>query len=168
MESLLLLGITLILAGVLLIVLEVFVPSAGILSILAIGCIVAGNVFLFRFEPFWGWIGVLGSCVLAPTALWGAMTILPNTKLGREMMGPSGEEIAEQVREVQQQHMAERSPLLDKTGEALTDMRPSGTVLIEGERVDAIAVGGIIDRGAAVRVTHVDGLTIEVRAHESS
>ena len=32
MESLLLLGITLILAGVLLIVLEVFVPSAGILS----------------------------------------------------------------------------------------------------------------------------------------
>ena len=168
MESLLLLGITLILAGVLLIVLEVFVPSAGILSMLAVGCIIAGNVFLFRFDSFWGWIGVTGSCLLAPSALWGAMTILPNTKMGRVMMGPSGEEIAEQVREVQQQHMAERSPLMDKTGEALTDMRPSGTVLIDGERVDAIAVGGIIDRGAGVRVSRVDGLTIEVRSIDPS
>lgn len=163
METALLIGIALIALGMLLFVLEAFVPSAGILSMLAVGSTATGVVFLFRHDPTWGWIGLLGSMVLAPASFIGAMKILPSTPMGRSLFGPSGEEIAEQDRAVKDQASRAREGLLDARGEALTDMLPSGVVRIGARRLDALAVGGVIDRGSQVRVVRADGLTIEVR-----
>jgi membrane-bound serine protease (ClpP class) len=163
METMLLIGIGLIAMGVLLLVLEAFVPSAGILSFLAVGCTITGIVFLFRYDTMWGWIGLLSSLVLGPAAFAGALNILPNTPLGRTMFGPSGEEIAEQDQASKTAIRQAREALSGKVGMALTDMRPSGVIEIEGKRHDAIATGGVVDRGSAVRVVRVSGLTIEVR-----
>lgn len=163
METMLLIGIGLIAMGLLLLVLEVFVPSAGILSILAVGCAITGIVFLFRYDAMWGWIGLLTTLVLGPATFAGALNILPNTPLGRAMFGPSGEEIAEQDQAVKTAARRAREGLQGQVGMALTDMRPSGVIEIDGKRHDAIATGGVVDRGSAVRVVRVSGLTIEVR-----
>jgi membrane-bound serine protease (ClpP class) len=163
METMLLIGISLIALGMLLFILEAFVPSAGIISVLAVGSTAAGIVFLFRHDMMWGWIGLLVSLVLAPASFFGAMNILPNTPMGRALFGPSGEEIAEQDRVVRDQARQAREGLVGAEGTAITDMRPMGVVQIDGKRLDAIAVGGIVDRGSAVRVVKADGLTIEVR-----
>jgi membrane-bound serine protease (ClpP class) len=56
------------------------------------------------------------------------------------------------------------SKLLNKTGAALTNLCPSGTVQIEGRKYDVLTPGEPVDRGATVRVIEVSGNRIVVRA----
>lgn len=57
-----------------------------------------------------------------------------------------------------------RQDLLNKTGYALTPLRPAGKVSIEGERVDAVADGSFLPAGATVRVVKVEGNRVVVEA----
>ena len=164
MDTLLILGIGLLGLSLLLIALEAFVPSGGILGISSFVSAIAGVVFLFKYETLWGMIGLLMIAILGPMVFMFAIKLLPSTPLGRSMLGRSNEEIAIQRFESQQAHKAQRALLLGLEGVALTDMRPSGVIEIEGARHDAIAIGGIVDHDQRVRVTKVDGLSIEVRA----
>ncbi|MDZ4347595.1 MAG: NfeD family protein [Candidatus Binatia bacterium] len=52
---------------------------------------------------------------------------------------------------------------LGKTGTALSPLRPAGIAEIEGERVDVVSEGDLIEAGAPVVVTGVDGNRIVVR-----
>ena len=47
--------------------------------------------------------------------------------------------------------------LLDQTGAALTNLRPSGIALINGRRVDVVTEGSLIERGTPVKVIAIDG-----------
>ena len=164
MDSLLIIGIGLLGLGVLLIVLESFVPSGGILGISSVISTIAGIVYLFKYETIWGSIGLLGAAILGPMIFVFSIKMLPSTPLGRSMLGRSGEEIAREHEDAYRDQKNEREHLLGLSGTAATDMRPSGVVMIEGHRHDAVAVGGIIDLGRSVKVTKVAGLSIEVRA----
>lgn len=53
--------------------------------------------------------------------------------------------------------------LLDKEGVAITDLRPSGIIEIDGTRIDALSEGNYIDRGAQVKIYKVEGSKIFVR-----
>jgi membrane-bound serine protease (ClpP class) len=57
----------------------------------------------------------------------------------------------------------ERPELLEQTGTALTPLRPAGTAVIDGKRVDVVTEGQMIERGTAVRVIAVEGLRVVVR-----
>ncbi|HEY6169216.1 MAG TPA: NfeD family protein [Verrucomicrobiae bacterium] len=59
---------------------------------------------------------------------------------------------------------AEQTALLHQTGTALTNLRPSGTALINGQRVDVVTEGGMIEQGAAVKVIAIEGMRTVVRA----
>lgn len=163
MDSLLLIGLGLLGLGVLLMVLEAFVPSGGVLGVAAFISAVAGIVFLFKHDTTWGLIGLLGTLVLGPMIFFWAIKMLPSTPFGRTMVGPSGEEIAQAKADQMRAKREKRERLMDREGVALTDMRPSGVVEIDGERHDAMARGGVVDRGRGVRVVKVSGMTIEVR-----
>jgi len=52
--------------------------------------------------------------------------------------------------------------LLGKTGRVMTALRPSGTILLDGERIDAVSTGDFIDADVVVRVTEVHGNRIIV------
>ena len=54
------------------------------------------------------------------------------------------------------------SGLLGLEGTTLTNLRPSGTALIGGKRVDVIADGEYIDKNMPIRVQTVDGTRIVV------
>jgi membrane-bound serine protease (ClpP class) len=56
------------------------------------------------------------------------------------------------------------SVLVGKMGEVLTDLKPSGTVLLEGERRTASSMGKFLDKGTKVSVVKVEGKNIFVRA----
>jgi membrane-bound serine protease (ClpP class) len=58
----------------------------------------------------------------------------------------------------------ERPELLNQTGSALTPLRPSGTALINGRRVDVVTEGGMIERNTPVKVVAVEGMRVIVRA----
>ncbi len=164
MASVLLIGIGLLGLALLLLILEAFVPSGGVLGIGAVVAAIAGIVFLFKYDEMWGAIGTLMTVVLGPAAFFSVLRMLPSTAIGRKMVGESAEEIAMAREELTRSQRHARAALLDQEGTALTDMRPSGVVEIGGQRHDAIARGGLVDRGQRVRVVKVDGLTIEVRS----
>ncbi|MCQ6273632.1 nodulation efficiency protein NfeD [Bacillus sp. V3B] len=56
-----------------------------------------------------------------------------------------------------------RTELIGISGYALTDLRPSGTIILEDERVDVVSEGGFIKKGATVKVVKVEGSRIVVR-----
>lgn len=57
----------------------------------------------------------------------------------------------------------DRSGLLGSIGVAVTPLRPSGTAVIGDERVDVVTEGGFVDRDAAVKVVKVEGVRVVVR-----
>ena len=56
-----------------------------------------------------------------------------------------------------------RTDLLNKEGIALTPLRPSGTIIIDNERIDAVTEGGFINSGDKVVVIKVEGVRVVVR-----
>jgi membrane-bound serine protease (ClpP class) len=58
----------------------------------------------------------------------------------------------------------DKPELLNGTGTALTQLRPSGVAQINGQRVDVVTEGGLIERGTAVKVVAVEGARIVVRS----
>jgi membrane-bound serine protease (ClpP class) len=48
-------------------------------------------------------------------------------------------------------------------GTALTDLRPSGTAVVDGERVDVVSEGDFVKAGAPVMVMRSKGYRLVVR-----
>lgn len=163
-ESKLLLGMGLIGAGILLIIVEVFIPSGGLIALTAAVVAVAGVVVLFQADPVWGAAGALALVVLAPAAFFFAMKMLPSTPLGRRLIGVKEPEQEEAERLARERARAEQLSLVGAEGEALTDLRPVGVVRIDGKRYDALAEGKMIEAGQRVRVTVIEHNQIKVRA----
>jgi len=57
-----------------------------------------------------------------------------------------------------------RAELMGATGEAVTDLRPSGTVQVGEDRIDVVAESTFISAGTKVRVLRYDGSSYVVRA----
>lgn len=53
---------------------------------------------------------------------------------------------------------------LNKNGQALTVLRPAGTAIIDGDRLDVVTEGDYIQQGETVRVVAVEGVRIVVSA----
>jgi len=164
-EGLLLLGLGLIAASLLLIVVEVFVPSGGLIAITAgIAALVGVISLLFRYDPWWGLMGLIALMVIGPAALGFALKVWPNTPLGRKML--LGDTTEDQLEAQRQQERSERDALqalVGAEGVAMTDLRPVGAVRIDGTRYDALAEVGVIAAGTKVRVTKVEFNQIKVR-----
>jgi membrane-bound serine protease (ClpP class) len=56
-----------------------------------------------------------------------------------------------------------RTELIGIMGIALTDLRPSGTVLVDDERIDVVSEGSFIAKGTKVKFIKVEGSRIVVR-----
>lgn len=163
-ESLLLWGLGLLAMSVLLIVAELFVPSGGLISVLAAGSGIGGIVCLFLYDELWGVLGLAAMGVLVPTAMVVWVKVFPSTRVGRWMILGSSDE-QQQAQELAEQRLRdEMLSLLGQEGIAETDLRPVGVVRIHDRRYDALAEGPMIDAGTRVRVTVVDGRQVKVRA----
>ncbi len=145
--------ITLLVLGAVLIYLETMLPGL-IAGILGFVCLVAAVVLSYRnFGHQTGSVilaGVLGGLMLG-TFCW--LKFFPGSRMAgkfisRGSVGDLG---------------VARPELLHATGTALTQLRPSGTASIDGQRVDVVTEGGLIDAGAAVKVVTVEGARIVVR-----
>jgi membrane-bound serine protease (ClpP class) len=57
----------------------------------------------------------------------------------------------------------DRPELLHQTGTAFTQLRPAGTAVINGKRVDVVTEGQLIEKGTPIKVVAVEGMRIVVR-----
>jgi membrane-bound serine protease (ClpP class) len=146
--------IALLVAGAILLVLETFLPGM-IAGILGFFCLVAAIVQAYAsFGPQTGSY-VLAAVVLGlmiGTAIW--IKFFPQTRVAR--MFTSQQTVGEIG--------TERPELLNQIGSALTPLRPSGTALIGGRRIDVVTEGSLIDRNTPIKVVAVEGMRVVVRA----
>jgi len=161
MESdLLLWASILLMVGLAMAVLEVFVPSSGILGFLSIVSIVAAIVLAFR-HGVWSGIGFFGITIVAlPVGLILALQYWPKTPMGRRILLPlpTGEEVLPDS-----DKRRTMRALVGKLGRAKSLMLPSGAITIDGQIVDAVSEGMAIEAGQMVRVVEVRGTRVVVR-----
>lgn len=160
-EWLLVWGVLLVALSLVLLAAEAFIPSGGLISVVAAVVAISGIVCLFRVDWKWGAAGLGTVAVLGPLMFIFALQLMPSTKLGRTLMfGEDGEERPVLGEEA----VHELDSLIGTEGIVLTDLRPVGAVRLGDRRVDALAELSFIPAGSKVRVVSVDGATIKVRA----
>lgn len=163
-ESLLIWGIVLIAVAAFLLVLEVFIPSAGIIAVTSAIVAIAGIVCLFRYDTNWGLIGSLAVMVIGPILGGFMLKIWPSTPIGRRLIyGDQTEEDRQRLAESERAMQAERLALIGLEGKAITDLRPIGMAQIGDNRYEVLAESGWIKAGSSLRITHADGAQIKVR-----
>ena len=57
----------------------------------------------------------------------------------------------------------DKSRFLGAIGVCVTDLRPAGTITVEGEPVDVVTEGSFVKQGNIVKVINVDGSRVLVR-----
>lgn len=145
--------IVLLLAGAILMLAETILPGmvAGIIGMI---CLIAGVIQSYIvFGPATGNLILLGVVVslVVGTMLW--LKFFPDTKFARVFISH------QTVGDIK----TERPALLDQTGTALSNLRPCGTALINGQRIDVVTEGAMIERGAPLKVVAVEGMRVVVR-----
>jgi membrane-bound serine protease (ClpP class) len=165
--------------GLLLIAVEVFLFPGTIVAGLAGAVLVIASLGLAmvdRVDLEWKWSGLPsaeswaslleGSLYTLALAMAGAlaaillgMRYLPGTKMGSRLVlsevVPSGASLGA---------VEKKSDLVGLTGEATTDLRPSGKGFFEGRLLDIISDGEFIAKGRALRVVKQEGSRIVVAA----
>lgn len=150
----------LLLLGLVLVVLEVFIPSGGALGVMAALAILGavGVAFLGGLQS--GAI-VLGVTALAvPAVLLLAVKYWPHSPLGRLILI----KLPKSDREILPlDERGDLKQLVGKLGRARSKMLPSGIVSIDGRSYDAVSQGTPIDPGETVKVVAVRNNRIVVR-----
>jgi len=57
----------------------------------------------------------------------------------------------------------DKSKFLGASGVCVTDLRPAGTITVEGEPLDVVTEGSFVKQGDIVKVINVDGSRVLVR-----
>jgi membrane-bound serine protease (ClpP class) len=155
----------LLLLGMVLVLMEVFVPSAGILGFLSVTSILAGIGLAFYNGGLTIGFGFLfGTAILLPIVLALAFRWFPETPIGRRLLPalPTSEEVLPDNEE-----RRVLRGLVGKVGQAKSPMLPSGAIVVEGRVINAVSEGLPIEAGTDVRVIEVRGARVVVRPLEA-
>ena len=140
----------LLIAGFCILALELFLPSAGMLGALA-GCmIIASVVMAFLTSWYTGMVFLLVTLLLVPVMLMLMIKIWPHTPIGKRLL--ADDETLTDV--LPQGKHYDRGDLAGKTGIAKT-MLPSGQIVIDGQKYDAVSDGFAIEAGDRVKVVSI-------------
>jgi membrane-bound serine protease (ClpP class) len=162
--------IILLVVGLVALVIEVFVvPGFGVAGVVAIVTIGAATFMaLLGSLPTWpdiarasGIVAIAAAIVTA--AVWAVVRKLPTSPRWRGVFLRAATEAASGYVAGET-----RAELVGALGVALTDLRPAGSARVGGERLDVVAEGGFIAKGARVRVVRSEAYRLVVEAVEES
>lgn len=152
----------LVAVGLGLILLEVFVPSGGVLGLLAVVALGAGVVTAFiELGPLAGLVVLTGVFVAVPFVLVAAFRWFPLTPLGRRVLPPppGPDDVLPDM-----SSRARLRSLVGRFGKATSELLPWGTIEIDGARIDAVSEGGPIAPDTPVEAVGVQARSLVVRA----
>lgn len=131
-------------------VLELFIPSGGVLSALAMLAIVGSVIAAFNGGFLPGMIALVGNLILIPLLIIAAIKWWPYTPIGRMIVlhiPESEEDVLPDTPALRELH-----ELVGRRGIAKTKMLPSGAVVIDGRTYDAVSDGVAIEPRQPIRV----------------
>lgn len=157
-------GFILLAAGLVLGVLEIFVPTGGLLAAATATCFVASIVMFFLHGALWGFAALLAYSAGAPFAVVFAFRMWTRTPIARKMV-LGGTEGAASGDEGPALAPGTVGPVpVGAEGTALTTLRPVGMVRFGELRVESVAEMGMIEAGTAVVAVESTPLRVVVRA----
>jgi membrane-bound ClpP family serine protease len=153
-------AILLLVIGLALAVVEVFVPSGGLIGFLAFAAIVGAVLVAFMENSLTG-LAILAISILGlPVVIALGLKWWPHTPIGKRVLldAPDSDEVLPD----DPKRRALKS-LVGKVGRAKSRMLPSGPVMIEGRTIDAVSEGLPIEPDQPVQVVAVHGTEVIVR-----
>jgi len=156
-------SLSLIIVGIILIALEIFIiPGFGISGIagllamlsgvfLAADTFAEGVIYLLITFIATGLLVFVGYKTGRINKIWGKISLGEKQNINEGFVAPK----------------KEYAHYLGKTGTALTLLRPAGSAIIEGERVDVVTDGSFVAKDSKIRVIAVEGTRIIVRKDEN-
>ena len=152
--------IVIFIVGVIFIIIEILTPTVGLLA--GIGVVA---IFYSLILAMGGDINAIYmmaiSLVIAIIIFAIIIKKLPSSKLWKKI-------ILTNTSSTEQGYVSsvDYSQYLNKEGIVLTELRPSGSVEIDGVPVDVVSEGKFISKGEKVRVVKIEGMRIIVRKVE--
>ena len=147
-----------------LIIAEVFIPSGGLISILAIACVIGGIVICFNISLFAGWFGIIVAIIMVPGVLIITYKILPKTRFGLNItLSPPERQQGDGIPDTPR-----LNEMIGAIGTVITPLRPVGMCNFSGQRLECVAESGYVDRGKKVKVIKTESTQLTVRLIEEN
>lgn len=144
------------LLGVVVLIAEIIIPSGGILGVITVGLMGYSLYLVFTtISTFAGMVFVVADIIMFPIVLFSGIKLLAKSPVTLKTELSKTDGYSSQSEEL--------SSYAGGTGTVITTLRPAGTALIGGRRVDVVSRGEFIERGTAVVVTAVEGNQVIVR-----
>ncbi|ERJ95296.1 NfeD family protein [Selenomonas sp. oral taxon 892] len=149
--------IAVFLAGVLMIIVEILLPTVGLLAGLGVAAMLYSIVLALGGDI--GALAALGIALVISIVLFLLIVSrLPSSKLWNKIVLQKSSRTEEGYVSAEEQ-----LDIVGKVGEVLTELRPSGTARIDGRPVDVISEGTFIQKGKQIVVLSVNGSRVVVR-----
>ncbi len=145
------------LAGIFFIVVEILMPTVGLLAAVGVAAMLY-SIVLAMGGDINAVYAMLASFVLAILLFAFLVKRLPSSRLWKKFV--LSDQSTSQRGYVSSESKAE---LVGKQGRVLTELRPAGSILIEGAPVDVVSEGAFIDKDEMVEVVAVHGSRVVVR-----
>lgn len=145
-------------AGVLLLVIELFVPGFGVAGGTGVVLLLIG-IALTAGSPLEAFALILVLIVLVSVLLLLLLRSARKGRLARNLILQLTSSRDHGYRATE-----DHSRLVGQSGVALSDLRPAGVAEIGGQRLDVVTEGGFIRRDTAIKVIQVVGRRIVVEA----
>lgn len=154
-------SIAFFLLGIFLLLIEVFIPGFGIFGIGGIVCII-GSIIAASVSVEQALFSIVFAVIVSIIALALLFKYLSRSTVFDRLI----------LSLRQDKSSGYKAPVNDldltgKTGTTLTPLRPAGTVLVDGHRIDCVSEGGFIDENVAVKIVKVEGPRVIVSPKEN-
>ena len=147
--------------GLIAIIVEFFVPAAGIIGIIGGGSIIGSVIIAYiDYGILIGSVFLLGALILTPLLIMFYFRIFPKTLIGKKLILNTNQSHESGFSAYSQEKYRN---LKGCSGIVKKDMRPTGIVEIEGQNFNALTNGEYLDLGSRVQVLKVEGNRIFVR-----
>ena len=145
------------LAGVLIIIAEIFIPSGGLLALVAAGLFSYSWFILFHdISTMAGTYFVLADLFIIPALVMYGLKILAHSPATLQETLSSDNGVVSQSPELED--------FLGCEGASVNALHPGGIAIIDGKRLDVVSRGEYIEKDSKVIVVEVTGNQIIVRA----
>ena len=149
--------IAVFLGGILCIVVEMLLPTVGLLAGVGIAAMLYSVVLALGGDVD-AILAMLGAVVIAAGIFALIVKKLPSSKLWNRFV------LHDQSTSKRGFVSAQpRTELVGRTGIVTTELRPSGTADIDGKPVDVVSEGAFLPKGTQIRVVTVEGARVVVR-----
>ena len=140
--------------GIVFILLEIYVPG-GILGVIGfVSLLLCVGLSFTALGAKAGFFTLLLVIFSLAVAIYLVLKYVPESALGKKLF---------LFRTLKEEKKGKESDLLGKMGVALTDLRPSGTAMIGGKRVDVVTQGDYVEKDKQIKVISAEGNHITVK-----